>query len=120
MSEIISYKNSNTMTKREEYKLEFTKQIVNGQLFDNCRRNAPVHDLNYLGGFLQDLYMEEIDDFIVQIDGAINGDYYEEHPQSQGYVHYDVQIAIPNFLLGTPGSTKAVIPLTRIIHEFSL
>jgi hypothetical protein len=101
----------NNMSKREEYRLEFTKDTTNGEIDHFCKRNGPVHELNYLAIFLPSLYDEEIDSFIVEIEAAQNDLYFDEFPRSDGYAHFEVQISPPNFLLGTSGSTMAEIPL---------
>lgn len=101
----------NKISKRDEYQLEFTKIQLQGKIYDDCTRNAPVHELNYLGIFLPSLYVEEIDSFIVEIEAAQNGLDFDEFPRFDGYAHFEVQISPPNFLLGTSGSTMAEIPL---------
>ena len=99
------------MSKREEYNLEFTKKVINGRIYHGCDRNLPPNELTYLCGFLEALHDIEIQALIGEIEAAENEEYYEEYPQSEGYEHYDIQIDIPNFLIGSAGTSQASIPL---------
>jgi len=89
------------MTKQEEYKLNFHKENIDGNIIFRCDNQEVTIESYNSSSILDRLSKAETEGLLDEIDNAINGTYYEQYFSLNNSIASDddgIEIAPPNVI----------------------
>ena len=105
------------MTKREQYGLTFSKWVepTSQKIYNLCSRDE-VGVYSHLT-FIRYISIGEATSLIDEITNALNGEYYDDCPSSDGYADISLELSVPNVIIQEE-LTVSMLDFKQLLEEW--